>query len=165
MTLCRFASFPSPEALAVCGMFERSPNGGLLMLVACAEAAAAPPAALWSGPLLVGGLYAEAFIPPLPTGLCMPAPGAPMRLCMSVLGFTKSLELFAGGGNPSLGGGAGTTVDPAKPRFTGTDRLWSTPAVLRIDGLSACGSNLGKVVGAGSGALLSPLTCAAARAE
>ena len=66
-----------------------------------------------------------------------------MRRCMSVLGFTKSLGGFIRGGMLSRTAGATATVAPTRPRFTGIVLLWSTPAVLRIEGLSACGSNLG----------------------
>lgn len=101
---------------------------------------------------------------PLLAGLCIVVPGAPIRLCISVLGLTKSLAAFACKGAPSGAGGTGITVAGVKPRFRGTDLLWSTPAVLRIDGLSAWGSNLGRFTDGAAVPLPSALTCAA-RAE
>jgi hypothetical protein len=79
-----------------------------------------------------------------------------MRRCMSVLGFTKSLGGFVRGGIPSRTVGLAMTGAPPIPRFTGMVLLWSMPAVLRIEGLSACGSNLGMFDGIT--ALLSELT-------
>lgn len=61
-----------------------------------------------------------------------PPPGTPILRCTSLDGLTKSRVLFEAGDTPaSMGLEMGTLL------------VWSTPAVLRIDGLSACGSNGG----------------------
>lgn len=67
---------------------------------------------------------------PLDKGLPLPAagpPGAPTRRWKSVVGLTKSRELL---------GGAGEAFESIG-RETGKLLVWSTPAVFRIDGLSA----------------------------
>lgn len=59
-------------------------------------------------------------------GLPAPAPGAPTLRWRSALGLTKSRELFgAGEADDSIGLDMGMLFE------------WSTPAVLRMEGLSA----------------------------
>lgn len=65
-----------------------------------------------------------------------PPPGAPIFLCVSADGLTKSRVLLVAGGAPvTIGLDTGTLLE------------WSTPAVLRIEGLCAWGSNCGAAAG------------------
>ena len=77
------------------------------------------------GPRLVGGRYADPFMPPFAVGICIPAAGAPILLCMSRLGLTKSLAGACGAGMFSRNAGngaAGCSATPIAALLTGTDR-------------------------------------------
>ena len=101
-----------------------------------------------SGRFIVGGLYDPRFASGLPG-----PPGAPIRLVFSTEGFTKllpPLPAFPPGllpvnpvaAPPEVGPDdwlAGGTCCPF--RATGFDDVWSMPGVLRMEGLSALGSN------------------------
>lgn len=83
---------------------------------------------------LVNGRYDETE-GPLLIGLLIPPAGAPTLRCISVAGLTKSRVLLL-----LLVVGAGEALD-SMGLAIGILLEWSTPAVLRMEGLSACGSN------------------------